>query len=159
MATVRNSDAIQNLRTAAAIQVGSEPIPNILSNTVVPILDISPKTNRTIIAKSLAANGTFFTTLAKGVDVYIVAASISFDKAVGDTGSIAQIVGTSNGNATSLLRASVITLTAERGDNSITIPHAGLKLDKGTSCTLAVTGTFSNVTGTIYYYEVSTVDS
>ena len=48
MVRINNSDLSNELRDVAKIQVGADIIPNILSNQVVPVIDVNPKHAREV---------------------------------------------------------------------------------------------------------------
>ena len=74
---------MNELRDVAKIQVGSDIIPNVMSNQVVPVIDVNPKHARIINylkAKPMVSNftsSTIDTTPSGNIDIYLVSATLS----------------------------------------------------------------------------------
>ena len=162
MVRINNSELSNELRDVAKIQAGADIIPNILSNQVVPVIDVNPKHSRIanfIRHANTTATGvnTIYTTPAN-IDTYITSVYLSISKdAANDsgTGSI-NVSIVLNGATVRIAALSIINLTAQ--DKSIVIPFPiPIKVDN--SSTILLSGAFTAGTLTrecgITGYQVS----
>jgi hypothetical protein len=160
MVRINNSDAIQELRKAAQIS-GSEAVPNFLSSSVVPVIEMNPRMLRVcnIVRSSQVSSttGTLFTTPANQ-DFYLVSANFSLiknvtaDDANGNT-SLNVII---DGATVGVIRIPCLTLTAMQSNMSAVFPFP-IKVDRNTAITItknAITAGNSVICGSIAGYTV-----
>jgi len=146
MVRINNTDLMNELRDVAKIQVGSDMIPNVMSNQVVPVIDVNPKHARIInlvesVSKSTTGAANVYTTPTSN-DFFLCGVNSSFDKNVTcdlADGRLALVV-TINGAEKVIIGHSVITLTAERGEIAVDF-NRPIKLDRNT--TIYMAGTFT----------------
>jgi len=148
MVRIHNTDLIKELVDVVRIQTGTEAPPIVLSNQVVPVIDVNPKhaeNTNWVRTSSSTATGVLTVALPSGVDFYLTGLTLSFTKnATCDiaTGKVA-ISGVLAGDLSTgrdLLSLAVLTLTAERDSISITFDRPIL-MEEGSN--ISVSGTFT----------------
>ena len=136
MATITNSEVIQEIRDSAKIQAGMESIPNQLENKVIPVMEVNPKLLRRInIVKTATANAatsaTIYTT-PTDQDFYLVSLTLSMIKDSSATSVESSITAIIDGATIKVASIVGITLTAQNDSISLTFPFP-MKIDKNTS--------------------------
>lgn len=121
-----------------------------LSDEVAGPMAVIPISPRCDIVKTLTGSGNIFA-VPNDKDFYLNTVAISMAKVVGDTGSVAQVVVTIAGVATSLIAIQGVTLTADSQTATLPFP-VPIKVDRNTNITLTLTGAFTSVRGSITGY-------
>jgi len=167
MVTINNSDVIKELRIATQLQQGREATPNNLSSQIVPVIEVNPKLLRTCnLVKTNAASGTsaLFYTTPTNQDFYIVALEASFikDAACDLATGVISVNCTIDGAASqSLLKFSVLTLTAQNQTATISFPTP-IKVDRNTTISMsraATTAGLCYMSGTVIGYLVDNIST
>lgn len=133
-----NSEVSQEIRQTAKGQLGSNPLPEIVSNQIVPVIEVNPKIvkNAETISQNELANNLTATIMASSLyptrDIYITGAQISAMCDVNATNTAIRLTCTINGSTKYLLTLSKLTTTAFNGAVSITFPHP-IKIDRNSS--------------------------
>lgn len=147
MPTVKNSDTLQELRRVTQVQQASEQLPLTLGNQIVPVVEVNPKLlrrARVLATLSRSTTGSPTVLTADTVkETYITGCHFSFVKDVAcdiADGGIEVQTKDSTGTTTDIVRAAVLTLTAERGDVFATFDPA-FQVAKG--ATVTITGAFT----------------
>lgn len=147
MARINRSDVIQKAVNDLAISTSSDKIPNETLDKIQLTYDLNKKFSNFIFAFGQSTSGTFnnaFPSVSAGSEIYLTAVTMSYAKdAACDiaTGNIALSVTPDSSNvSTILLRSSVITLTAQNSDITLSFPYP-IKIKAGSP--LVVSGTFS----------------
>jgi hypothetical protein len=157
MADVKNSETIKNLREAAQLSSAIENPPLILSNTIVPTIEINPRLSRICNIIKSSTGGTLYTTPAQG-KFYLNSVYMSMSKAVADAMSEAHINIVVNGLTIQVIRLQGVTLTAETHDLSISFPIP-IIVDPASSISCSATGAggsvYYGITGVQTYNEVN----
>jgi len=135
MVRINNTDLMNELRDVAKIQVGSDMIPNVMGNQVIPVVDVNPKHARRItdIKSTSAAGGTttIFTTHATK-DTLLWGFTLSRIKIATDTGTLSKLVCYINGGAKNLIIMEGVTLTAQENHVSLFF-ECPILLDRGSN--------------------------
>ena len=101
MVRINNSDLSNELRDVAKIQVGADIIPNILSNQVVPVIDVNPKharnTNLVVSYKGDTFTVVTIATSNPNKDTYITALLLNTKFHTGGTATQTRITLVING--------------------------------------------------------------
>lgn len=143
MPQVQNSDAIKAIRDGARLSI-SEGFPQMLSNTIVPVMDMTPDFHRraTISKNSIGTTTGAISvyTTAANKDFYLTGLNMSFIKdVICDTAGMSLTVTTEGINKT-IFGFPTITLTAQTANLShdFTVP---IKIDPNT--VISLSGTFT----------------
>ena len=144
MVRINNSDLSFELRDVAKIQAGIDIIPNIMSNQVVPVIDVNPKHARILnvaygVSTSASGTSTIYTT-PSDKPLYLTSIGFSYVKdAACDAATGAMTIRvTINGAALNIIVVPIITLTAQSGIYQINLPKPML-LDRNSNITMAAT--------------------
>ena len=144
MVRINNSDLTNELRDVAKIQVGADIIPNILSNQVVPVIDVNPKhariLNITSGASTSATGASTIYTTPTDKPFYLTTIGFAFIKdVVCDIATGAMTVKVViNGASQNIIIIPIITLTAQSGVYQIDLPKPML-LDRGSTVFMSAT--------------------
>lgn len=136
---IQNTDLINNAREQARLSI-SEGFPQMLGETIVPILDASPNQNRfcNIVRRNTGTGTiTIFTTPADK-DFYLTYAMLSTIKDTASTATTSGINITVQGNTVSIISIAGITLTAQ-DQIAVATFSPPIKIDRNT-----VIGTTAN---------------
>jgi len=148
MVTINNTDLMNELRDVAKIQAGRDMIPNVMSNQVVPVVNVNPKDYRRnmVASASRGVTGTYsIITLNAGRRFFLTNINIELIKDVlCDVASgVISVTATIDGVSTIIHSIPVLTLTAQ--SNTIAIQFKNpIAIDIGT--TISQTGTYANGT-------------
>jgi len=155
-----NSDLTQEIRDAAKLNV-LQGIPSLLSENIVPVLEINPKNYRRCLlvkhADSVNVTSTTIHTCDSIKDTFLVSASVSVIKDVTST-SLASAIGiTPYGGPTTprICRIAGISLTPQSATLSMSF-NPPIRLAKGSAINLLNSTNVANVSssGSIVAYEV-----
>lgn len=142
MAQINNSDLTNALVQGAKISSARDKIPDQLGQTVVPILDVTPRKHRVLdicqTATRTTSGSTNLFTSSTSYDTFLVSCSLAMikDATCDDaSGAAATITAVVNAVTVSLLNIPGITLTACNESISISFPFP-LKIDRGTSVSI-----------------------
>ena len=158
MVRINNSDLMTELRDVAKIQVASDIIPNVLSNQVVPVIDVNPKHARKINVVRYVTSASAAYTTPTDKDFFLMGFNMSFSKTVANDGANLTLTGYVDGVVQNIGTLAGITLTAERAEMSQSFPIP-IKIDRGTALTFAVGATMATVRGTIFGYLVENINA
>lgn len=154
MPQVQNSDAIQAIRDSARLSI-SEGFPQMLSNTIVPILDMTPRvhrlTNQIRSASSTSTGTTTPYTTSATKETYLTYLSADYIKDSSNnmaSGGTSITVTTEDGVVRAPMFFSFITLTAQSEEKVIHF-NPPLKLAKGTQIDWGVSFTLGVMVRTI----------
>ena len=149
MAIVQNSRTIQELREAAALQVGKDAIPTTLATQIVPVMEVNPKLLRhcDVVKRNQAVNATSATiyTTPATQDFYLVSACVTLIKDATATSTFSRINAVVLGATASFCEIASLTLTAQSETVSMTFPRP-IKIDRNTAITVTNTTNVGNVT-------------
>lgn len=143
----RNPDLKKQLWDISKSQIlDGDTDPNRIVQNIQPVLEMSQKYSTFHAKSSSSTSGTSMTifTAPTDRDVYLTSASYSFMKdATCDTATASDcgLSASLNGNVISLIADSIITLTAQKTNITVSFPHP-IKIDRGTAV-LCATGTFT----------------
>ena len=160
MVRINNSDLSNELRDVAKIQVGADIIPNILSNQVVPVIDVNPKHSRIdtiLVASTRTTTATAASIFAArpNQDVFITGCDVSITQDVVCDGISTFVTGQFDGLTVPIFRINRQPTTAQSINKSYSFKNP-LKIDRNSA--LLVTGAFAAGTYThtiiIYGYIV-----
>ena len=127
---------MNELRDVAKIQVGSDMIPNVMSNQVVPVIDVNPKHARlgevlTFKNHAVSGSSSFYTTnTLKDTRVTGVMFHLIKDVACDVATGAANITCVINGASQALASISLLTATAQSDVVFLSFPQP-LKVDRG----------------------------
>lgn len=158
MPIIYNDQLQREIIDAVKLKQGFDSIPNVLSGTVVPVIEVNPKLTRNVeCARGVCSNATSANILVTDAakSTYIVAAAMSVIKDVTSTSTGSDIRVTIGGLTRSLLTIPGITLTVQQQSLSITFNHP-LKVDSGSTITLISSTAVANCTASaniIYYTD------
>jgi hypothetical protein len=134
MAQIYNSDLTEALVKGAKIAVAVDKVPDQLGQTVVPVLDVTPRVHRVAIARSVASSSTggatIFTT-PTNKDFYLTGLFISMSDNAACDGIYVRIQATINTTVYDLIRLQKQTLVATNLQDGISF-SVPIKIDKGT---------------------------
>lgn len=141
MATVTRTSILNKMQDLAGLQTAAEAIPNQLSNTIAPVLDIAPKFTTIVKASSLAtsAPATIYTT-PTNKDFYLTFLSLSVSKDAACDGVDYYITIYIDGAAIRFPRMAMQTLTASSMTREISFAYP-IKVDRGTA--IQISGAFT----------------
>ena len=147
MARINRSDIIQKAVNDLALNTSVDAIPNETSDKIVLTYDLNSKFSNFCITVNSGSSGTLTLTppnLGARSDVYITALTLAVIKDVVcdvSTGRVGLNATPDYSNIdTTLLAIPVINLTAQSGEQNISLPYP-LKIKQGT--TLTITSTFT----------------
>lgn len=136
MVIIHNSDLTNELKEGAKLQQLNDIVPNILSNQVVPVMEVNPKLLRRINyardgTSTNSTGGTLVTTPADK-DLFITSIILSFSKDATATSLFSGVTCIINGLTVSMIKIATLTLTAERGEIAIDF-NSPIKPDRNTA--------------------------
>ena len=136
---------MNELRDVAKIQAGSDIIPNVMSNQVVPVIDVNPKHSRIdtiLVSSGRTTTSTAATILAAkpNQDVFITGYNVSVSQDAVCDCTATLVTGQFDGATLPIFRLNRQTLTAQSQLQTYTFKNP-LKIDRNSS--LLVTGTFA----------------
>jgi hypothetical protein len=159
---LRNSDTAKELRAVTMLSNAIDEQPHVVSQQVVPVMEINPKMMRVIntVKSQTATNNAsvaIFTT-PTDKDFYLSALALSLTKDASATLTYASIEATVKGQSSPVrfLTLAVTTTTAVQGLNAqIALPH-DLLLERGTNITCTADTAVGSFTtrSTMYGIEV-----
>jgi hypothetical protein len=133
MPRINNRELMEEIRNVAKIQQGTDIVPNILSNQIVPVIEVNPKiTKNLIVANATCTNSTsadIIAAVGSVQDIYIVGVQLSFIKDVTSTSTYSRVRCTINGLDTIIVSIPHITLTAQTGSIFVYFSHP-LKIEE-----------------------------
>lgn len=159
MATIRNSQATDNLIKGLSLDTARDKIPREIASKVVPTFNINNSLTYEAYSAvvSNATNANIFTIPDK-TNFFVVGAQLSVIKDGGSTSTSSDINATINGTAKQLLRIGGLTGTAQTDSVSISFPYP-IKVDSGSTITVNNTTSAANVkaTAVIFGYRVDII--
>ncbi len=160
MATIYNSDLSKELVDGAKIQQNWDKVPNVLGQTVVPVMEVNPKLLRrcNILRRGTGTNATSTTIyiVPSDKDFYLVSCSLSIIKDATSTSLYSRITCIVDGVTASPIVITGLTLTIQNEAISISFPIP-IKIDRGTTISLDHSTNVANISGTgcIIGYTIS----
>jgi len=163
MPRINNSEVTEAIIDATKIQTGSELPPSLLSNQIVPVVEVNPLlVKRSLTAAGTCTNSTSQTILATSAlyDTYIIGAELSTISDVTATTTYASLAFTNeNGAVVDLLRIPRISLTVQNQSISISLKNP-IQVRRGTNIAIGHSTNVANiVTSAVIYYIVDTTSN
>lgn len=158
MGKINKTNVSDNLVKGLGINVVTEPIPSEYNNSVQPIYDVSNEPITIVKGGSGTGSSVSVYTAPSDVDTYILGLTLSVAKDnLCDLATGRVNINLTVGGATiSALGISTFTLTAQSLNNSISFPHPGIRIDRGSNVTLSrgtTTAGTCSLTGNIFGYN------
>lgn len=118
MATIYSSELQKEIAQAAKIQQGVDQIPSKLSDVVVPVIEVNPKTTKVanfVKASATTSSGsvTMFTT-PTGKDFYLTGVTMSYEKDATSDATSMTFFATVDGVQSNIIDLRFLTTTASR---------------------------------------------
>ena len=157
MVKINNSDLIKEVVNGAGIQSANDLVPNILGNTVIPVMETNPALLRRceVVRSSSATNATTATiyTTPADQDFYLVSCQVSVIKDITSTSTYSRVNITINGASQAICMISSLTLTTQNQSVAQNF-NPPIKIDRNTaistvlaSSTVGVKGNAANIYG------------
>lgn len=154
MVQIQNPEAAEAIKKGAGI-TQSEGVPQVLSGTAIPVIDMTPDFHRVADTRGTGSAGTIITT-PTDVDFYLTGCELEGDKTAAQTGTLLAITATINGVVRAISQVPTQTLTAESKVHAreFTVP---IKIDPGTAITFTVSGTWTQSIAIINFFTAKRI--
>lgn len=157
MAKIYNSDLTKELTDGAKIQTAFDKVPSEIAEKVVPVMEVNPKSLRTINKVYYRTSaGTMFTTSSTN-DTYLLGYTMNASATAAGDNTI-NFTATVDGDSSSIIIAGLrlkctAAVDADSGNCQLTFPYP-IKLAKNTAVTISIGGTIATGTYTAFIQEV-----
>lgn len=153
MANVNSSETLAQLREAAQLMQGKDATPSMLSNQVVPVIEVNPKLLRyaEIFKDNTAVNSasqTVYTTPNDGRDFYLTGFCVSLIKDATATSTKTYVTAYVNGELIVLGAIVGLTLTAQTGQLVVEFSRP-VKIDRNKTIAVNNSTAVGNVSASI----------